>query len=529
MSTGASGTSGGHPRRRLFALALVLVLSLTLAAALALQAIGTARRHRETAERTLQDYAAFGAFILASQSYRQLGGAVVETFTGWPEAGPPAIPAGTACPVGTAYFERPPAAALLQTRGAPLVPADLAVLTDTLRHAMKLLEEVGWRFRFLRVPVAGADGWFVTSYMAPGGGYGLRGFTACLGGAESPFRRVAQTERALPPAVTGNLPADSLFSTSVAGGRGGALYRSPIAYSSPYHASARLGTEFGDLALRLELRPDVAGRLVIGGIPASPTPLALGLLGLSTLLVVTALLQLRREYELIAIRSDFVSNVSHELRTPLSQILIFTELLKLGRLRSDAERERSLDIIDQEARRLIRLVENVLQFARAGGGRRRLEQDTVPLGSLVRETLDAFRPLAAARGVALRTEVPPRAAVKADPGALRQVLLNLLDNAVKYGPRGQTVSVAAQVMNGRTRIVVDDQGPGIPLADRDRVWQGYYRLQRETRSAVAGSGIGLAVVRSLATEMGGRTWVEDTDTGGARFVVELATGQGGEA
>ena len=529
MTTGTRGSSGGHPRRRLLALALLLVLSLTLAAALALQAIGTARRHRDTAERTLQDYAAFGAFILASQSYRQLGGAVVETFTAWPADGPPAVPAGTACPAGTTYFERAPGAASLATRGAAVSPADATVLADTLGHAMKLLEEVGWRFRFLRVPAGAADGWFVTSYMAAGGGYGLRGFTVCLGGADSPFRRVTLSERALPPAVTGDLPADSLFSTSVTDGQGRTVYTSPIAYSSPYHASARLGTEFGDLALRLQLRPGIAGRLVIGGIPASPTPLALGLLGLSTLLVVTALLQLRREYELIGIRSDFVSNVSHELRTPLSQILIFTELLKLGRLRSDAERERSLDIIDQEVRRLIRLVENVLQFARSGGGRRRLEQDTVPLANLVRETLDAFRPLAAARDVTLRAEVPPRAAVRADSSALRQILLNLLDNAVKYGPRGQTVSVAAQVLNGRTRIAVDDQGPGIPLGDRDRVWQGYYRLQRETRSAVAGSGIGLAVVRSLASEMGGRAWVEDTDTGGARFVVELASGSGGQA
>src|SRR5688572_10309853 len=210
MTTGPSGTSGGHPRRRLFALALLLVLSLTLAGALALQAIATARRHRETAQRTLQDYAAFGAFILASQSYRQLGGAVVETFTGWPAEGAPAIPDGTACAGGLAWFQQAPGAAALAPRGAPLAPADLAVLSDTLRHAMKLLEEVGWRFRFLRIPAGRADGWFITSYVAPGGGYGLRGFTTCLGGAESPFRRVALTERALPPAVTGDLPADSL-------------------------------------------------------------------------------------------------------------------------------------------------------------------------------------------------------------------------------------------------------------------------------------------------------------------------------
>jgi signal transduction histidine kinase len=336
-------------------------------------------------------------------------------------------------------------------------------------------------------------------------------------------------EHALPPSVTGSLPPDSLFSVTVTpgGDAGRPLFTSPARYASQFHGSARLGNEFGDLALRLELRPDVAGRLVIGGIPASPTPLALGLLGLSTLLVVTALLQLRREYDLIAIRSGFVSNVSHELRTPLSQILIFTELLRLGRLPSSAERERALDIIEKEARRLIQLVENVLQFSRSGLARPRMERETLPLATLVRETLDAFRPLAAAREVTLRANVPGEASVRADPGALRQILLNLLDNAVKYGPRGQTVSVGAERDNGRIRITVEDQGPGIPVDDRERVWKGYYRLQREAGSAVAGSGIGLAVVQSLTTDMGGRSWIEESASGGARFVVELDSGDGG--
>jgi signal transduction histidine kinase len=266
----------------------------------------------------------------------------------------------------------------------------------------------------------------------------------------------------------------------------------------------------------------VAGRLVIGGIPTSPTPLAVALLGLSTLLVVTALLQFRREYELMALRADFVANVSHELRTPLSQILIFSELLKLDRLRSDAERARALGVIDQEARRLIRLVENVLQFSRSGvASRQRTALEAVPLRTAVQETLDAFRPLATARGATLLADVPPYTSVQGDPSALRQILLNLLDNAVKYGPKEQTVSVIARRRNGRTRILVDDQGPGIPVDDRERVWKGFYRLQRESRAAVAGSGIGLAVVRSLASDMGGSAWVEETETGGARFIVEL--------
>ncbi len=514
------GGNGSHQRKRLLALALLLLLSLTLGAALAFQAIGTARRHRETAQRTLQDYAGFGAFILASQTYRQLGGEVVETFTSWPASGvPDSIPEGTTCSSGTTFLERPPEAELRMSGGA-MPAAESESVRDTLRVAMQLLEEVGWRFRFVRIPSDRLDGFFITSYRAPAGGFGLRGFSACLGGKDSPFRRVMLSERALPPSVTGRLPADSLFSVIARAGGGTPIFSSPMAYDSPYHGEARLGTEFGDMTLELALRPNVAERLVIGGIPTSPTPLAIGLLGLSTLLVVTALLQLRREYELMELRSDFVSNVSHELRTPLSQILIFSELLKLGRLRSDAERSRALDIIDQEARRLIRLVENVLQFSRSGVSRP-VEREAVPLGTVVQETLDAFRPLAAARGAVLRADLPAHAAVQADPSALRQILLNLLDNAVKYGPKEQTVSVAAQILNGRTRIMVDDQGPGIPLEDRERVWKGFYRLQRESRSAVAGSGIGLAVVRSLATDLGGHTWVEETETGGARFIVEL--------
>ena len=197
------------------------------------------------------------------------------------------------------------------------------------------------------------------------------------------------------------------------------------------------------MTLRLALRPDVAGRLVIGGIPSSPTPLAVALLGLSTLLVVTALLQLRREYELMELRSDFVSNVSHELRTPLSQILIFSELLKLGRLRSDAERARALDIIDQEARRLIRLVENVLQFSRSGVSSRRVALEAVPLDTAVRETLDAFRPLA--RG----TWCPPsrrRATARGRPGRSQRVAP---DPAQPARQRGQVRPQGADGQRGR--------------------------------------------------------------------------------
>jgi signal transduction histidine kinase len=522
MNPETRSSSRGYPKRRLAVLAILLASSLIVGVGLAVQAINTARRHRATAERALTDYAGFGAFILASRTYRQLGGAVVSSFSGWARTNRPGpIPSGAECPGGNSYLETAPGGGPLQFTGPALDAQTSSFLADTTRFAMALLEEVGWRFRFIAVPSGPIDGFFITSYQGRSNQYGLRGFAACFGTGSSTFRQVMLAEQALPPAVAGALPADSLFSIAVTTGRRPDLYRSPVTYTSRYLGRALLGTEFGDLTVHLALRPGIANRLVIGGVPAPPTALVVGLVGLSALFVITALWQVRREYALIAVRSEFVSNVSHELRTPLSQILIFTELLRLGRLRSDQERRRSLEVIDQEARRLIRLVENVLQFSGAERKARRLARESMPLGGVVQETVDAFRPLAAARDARFELEVPQELGIRADRSAVRQILLNLLDNAIKYGPRGQTITVRAEPAGRRTRLEVEDQGPGIPRDDRERIWDGYYRLDREADSAVAGSGIGLAVVRSLASDLGGATWVEDTETGGSRFVVEF--------
>ncbi len=105
-----------------------------------------------------------------------------------------------------------------------------------------------------------------------------------------------------------------------------------------------------------------------------------------------------------------------------------------------------------------------------------------------------------------------------DDDAIRQVVLNLLDNAAKYGPDGQTIRVA---VDRGVRIVVEDEGPGIPARQRERIWRRYARLPRERERAIAGAGIGLAVVRDLVRLHGGRAWCESAEGGGARFVVEV--------
>ncbi|MGH7621275.1 MAG: sensor histidine kinase, partial [Gemmatimonadaceae bacterium] len=107
---------------------------------------------------------------------------------------------------------------------------------------------------------------------------------------------------------------------------------------------------------------------------------------------------------------------------------------------------------------------------------------------------------------------------------LRHALVNLLDNAAKYSPANSVITVGSARHGGCVRIWVDDQGAGVPVADRDRIWEPYVRLPRDVRSSSTGSGIGLSVVRHLAERYDGRAWVEDAPHGGARFVIELVGG-----
>jgi signal transduction histidine kinase len=206
---------------------------------------------------------------------------------------------------------------------------------------------------------------------------------------------------------------------------------------------------------------------------------------------------------------------------------MFAELLRMGWIRSAQEHTRSLDIIDQEARRLGHLVDKVLCFDRVERGENTLMTEETQLAPLVREVLEAFAPLAAARRVDVRVNLDDDVIADVDRGAMRQVLINLLDNAVKYGPSGQTISVGlARSDDERSaRIWVEDEGPGIPAPERGKIWEPFHRLDRDANSAIAGSGIGLALVRNLTVAHGGRVLVDDGAAGGSRFTIEIPCGR----
>lgn len=344
------------------------------------------------------------------------------------------------------------------------------------------------------------------------------------------FRLIHQKSALLPPSLLRDTPADSILSISVTTIDGREIYHSPGYFPAGHHAADTLEPNFGRLVTHVGLRPGLASQLIVGGLPHSRLPLLAGVFVLTAGLLAVALLQLHRQQELARLRTEFVSGVSHELRTPLAQIRWFAELLHMGKLRSDEERTRSAGIIDQEARRLTYLVENVLNFSRAEKGTNRVAPATLDLSSEIRDAVEMFAPLARSRRMTVRAAPLPDLSVTADRDALRQILLNLLDNAAKYGPAGQTITVGSSAgppsEGARVRMWVEDEGPGIPPDDRDRVWEPYVRLGRDVESATGGSGIGLSVVRELVRLHGGNAWIESAGARGgsgpgARVMIEL--------
>ena len=342
------------------------------------------------------------------------------------------------------------------------------------------------------------------------------GFVADLSFIRGPFDRVLAQAPLLPPSL-GN-DTRRLVGVRVLNTDGREIYASRSEWS-PYASEKTLDADLGSLRLSVALDPSAAGTLIIGGLPRSRLPLLAGLTVLTAGLVFIAIVQLRREHELARLRADFISGVSHELRTPLAQIRMFGETLLLGRVRSPAEHERSLAIIVQESRRLTHLIENVLQFSRADRGASSVSLASARVDTLLHDIVDGFAPLASSKRVSIVRRIEDGLTVPIDAEAFRQIILNLLDNAVKYGPQGQTVTVTARCDADVARIAVDDEGPGVPPEHVARIWQPFYRVTRDT--AVGGTGIGLAIVKQLVDLHRGHVSVEARESGGASFVVAL--------
>jgi two-component system, OmpR family, phosphate regulon sensor histidine kinase PhoR len=226
--------------------------------------------------------------------------------------------------------------------------------------------------------------------------------------------------------------------------------------------------------------------------------------------------------QLEAIRQDFVANVSHELRTPLSLIKSAAETLIDGGKNDPAITTRFLEIIDKHASRLTLLLDDLLLLARLDSGRVEIEVQSLALRSAVQDSLDDAALIARTRGVTITNEVPAGLVASADPVRLRQVLANLIDNAIKYGrPDGHVTVTARRVSLTTIEASVRDDGPGIPVEAKERIFERFYRVDKARSREQGGTGLGLAIVKNVVQAQGGDVRVESAVGSGSTFYFTL--------
>ena len=231
--------------------------------------------------------------------------------------------------------------------------------------------------------------------------------------------------------------------------------------------------------------------------------------------------QLRRQEQL---RRELVANVSHELATPLTAIQGFTEALLDGVVTDPAEREETTRLIAREAARLQRLVAQLRQVARYEAGAESLQAAPLALPTLADETLAVLAPELERKALSITTDFPADLPpVRADGDRLTEILLNLLDNAIRHTPKGGRIAVAAQrtADGGFVRVSVGDSGPGIAAQERERVFDRFYRADPSRAAATGGTGLGLAIARALVEAHGGTVAVDESAEGGASFSFTL--------
>ena len=229
-----------------------------------------------------------------------------------------------------------------------------------------------------------------------------------------------------------------------------------------------------------------------------------------------------RELQVAQLQSDFVAAVSHEFRSPLTTLRTITELLAQDRIKDESRRRRSYVFLDHETNRLHHLVENLLDFGRMESGRKQYRMERLDAFQLVRAAISDVGENAAANGFRLETHLESVSApIRADEEALRRTVRNLLENAMKYSPECQTVWVEGKIGSRQVLISVRDQGMGIDSAEQQAIFQKFVRGQAAKKAGIKGTGIGLAMVRQIATAMGGEIRLQSEVGVGSTFTLVL--------
>jgi two-component system phosphate regulon sensor histidine kinase PhoR len=231
---------------------------------------------------------------------------------------------------------------------------------------------------------------------------------------------------------------------------------------------------------------------------------------------------LKRAADLSQLQLDFLSKVSHEFKTPLTSIRMFTQTLLEPRPLTGAQRRQCLEMLDHETERLSVMIDRLLDLGRMEAGSMVYHRQPERVDAVIAAALRAFEPIRLQEHVTLSTDVPrDLPPILADRAMLSQALLNLLQNAVKYGGDSRAVDLRCRADNGHVELSVGDRGPGIPRREHRRIFERFYRIDERLNRKQEGSGLGLAIVRHVVQAHGGEVRVRNRPEGGAEFSIRV--------
>ena len=227
-----------------------------------------------------------------------------------------------------------------------------------------------------------------------------------------------------------------------------------------------------------------------------------------------------RTERLELVRQEFLSNVSHELRTPLTSIIAFVETLETGATEDPESCQRFLSIIRKNASRMHELIDDILELTAIEGGNVQLRAAPVKLQSLVHDVCSSLAVKASAHSVTLKNDIASEVIGHADARRLEQMLTNLIENGIKFSHEHGTVTISYEP-GARDKILVHDNGDGIPAQHLERLFERFYRVDRARSRDMGGTGLGLAIVKHLALLHGGEVTVTSELGKGSTFIIHL--------
>lgn len=340
------------------------------------------------------------------------------------------------------------------------------------------------------------------------------------------FKEIWKNKKILPESVGGDQTAEEMMAVEINSENGARIFSSGDPSDKTISVKAGFNNESDVFTGKMAISSPKGSNLMSAGIHGASNMILIILFVLASGLGIIAFLQFKNESKLIRMKRDFVSNVSHELRTPVTQIRMFAETLLNGRTRSNKEVKKSLQIIEKESERLSHLISNILDFTAKEHQVLKTSPEIIQVDQEIKQAVQAFKPIADSASNQIELDVEPLTAWL-DPSGFKQILINVLDNAVKYGPEGQQIDIRLIKHENNFTLSIIDEGPGIPEEIQNKVWESHWR-QDDSGHSKTGIGIGLSVVKQYLEQLKGSVEIRNNEDKGAEFKFRFPIEQKGD-